>query len=169
MLRRAGAAGAVVWALALPAATWLASRPQPGWIGSYVFSFATYAVGSLICHQRPERSFALFGLQMPVCARCAGLYAGAAICALIALSSGRTRGVAGGESMAAARTSLVWEVSTRRAMLAVCALPTAVTLVYEWSTGSTPSNIARAITAFPLGACIAWLLWRGAAGGREIN
>ena len=34
-----------------------------------------YQLGSLICHQRPERSFHLAGVQMPVCARCFGLYA----------------------------------------------------------------------------------------------
>jgi len=37
-----------------------------------------YATGSFVCHQRPERSFSLGGRQMPVCARCAGLYAAAA-------------------------------------------------------------------------------------------
>jgi len=26
-----------------------------------------YAVGSQICHQRPERSFHLFAAQLPVC------------------------------------------------------------------------------------------------------
>jgi len=37
-----------------------------------------YVTGSFVCHQRPERSFSLGGRQMPVCARCAGLYAAAA-------------------------------------------------------------------------------------------
>ena len=37
-------------------------------------SAGTYLVGSVICHQRPDRSFRLWGVQMPVCARCAGLY-----------------------------------------------------------------------------------------------
>ena len=33
-----------------------------------------FAVGSVVCHQLPERSFFLDGRQLPVCARCTGLY-----------------------------------------------------------------------------------------------
>ena len=47
-------------------------------------SAGTYLVGSLICHQRPGRSFRPWGVQMPVCARCAGLYLGAAVGGLLA-------------------------------------------------------------------------------------
>ena len=35
---------------------------------------AVYAVGALICHQRPERSFHWDGAQLAVCARCTGIY-----------------------------------------------------------------------------------------------
>ena len=38
---------------------------------------------SLVCHQRPERSIALFGGHVAVCARCLGLYLGAAIGAVV--------------------------------------------------------------------------------------
>ena len=38
-----------------------------------------YAAGSFICHQIPERSFHLDGIQLPVCARCFGLYGGGAL------------------------------------------------------------------------------------------
>ena len=34
---------------------------------------------ALICHQRPERSFWIFGMPVAVCARCLGIYLGAAI------------------------------------------------------------------------------------------
>ena len=92
MLRRACAASALAWAVALPLATWIASGPDPGWSGPYAFALGLYGVGSLICHQRLERSFVVFGAQMPVCARCAGLYAGAAMAALVAFSkSGQQR------------------------------------------------------------------------------
>jgi uncharacterized membrane protein len=40
---------------------------------------AMYAVGAFICHQRPERSFHLDSIQLPVCARCLGIYCGAAL------------------------------------------------------------------------------------------
>ncbi|MBM4358037.1 MAG: DUF2085 domain-containing protein [Deltaproteobacteria bacterium] len=38
---------------------------------------------ALVCHRRPERSLELFGVIMPVCSRCAGLYAGGALGALV--------------------------------------------------------------------------------------
>src|SRR5262245_30156247 len=43
-----------------------------------------YAAGSFICHQIPERSFHLDGIQLPVCARCFGLYGGGALGSMIA-------------------------------------------------------------------------------------
>ena len=33
----------------------------------------------LVCHQRPERSFRLFGGSVAVCSRCLGIYLGAAL------------------------------------------------------------------------------------------
>lgn len=38
---------------------------------------------SLVCHQQPERSFFLFGGSVAVCARCLGIYLGAAVGLLI--------------------------------------------------------------------------------------
>lgn len=37
-----------------------------------------------VCHRLPERTIALFGVLMPVCSRCAGVFAGLALGALIA-------------------------------------------------------------------------------------
>jgi uncharacterized membrane protein len=37
---------------------------------------------ALVCHQRPERSFAVFGGSVAVCSRCLGIYLGAA-CGLL--------------------------------------------------------------------------------------
>ena len=50
------------------------------------------------------------------------------------------------------------------AWLALAAVPIAATLVVEWF-GLTPvSNVARAVSALPLGAMIAFVLVRTAAG-----
>ena len=38
------------------------------------------------------------------------------------------------------------------------ALPTVATLVYEWSTGTMPSNTIRAFAGFPLGAAVALVI-----------
>ena len=38
---------------------------------------------ALVCHQQPERSFALFGVAVAVCARCLGIYLGAAAGSLL--------------------------------------------------------------------------------------
>jgi len=43
-----------------------------------VLGFALHRGFSLVCHQRPERSFWLFGAPVAVCARCLGTYVGAA-------------------------------------------------------------------------------------------
>ena len=34
---------------------------------------------AIVCHQRPERSFWIFGAEMAVCSRCLGIYLGAAV------------------------------------------------------------------------------------------
>ncbi|MDR1988947.1 MAG: DUF2085 domain-containing protein [Acidobacteriaceae bacterium] len=106
---------------------------------------AMYGVGAVICHQRPERSFFVSGVQMPVCARCAGLYAGAALAAVAVAMRGRRRAP---------------DRDVLRLALCVAAVPTAATLVYEWSTGVMPANALRALLAVPLGGVIAWIVTR---------
>lgn len=44
---------------------------------------AIYFVGHLVCHQLPERSLWIAGAPLPVCARCAGIYAGALLALLM--------------------------------------------------------------------------------------
>jgi len=107
------------------------------------FALAVYAVGALVCHQLPDRSFHLFGHQLPVCARCAGIYGGAAIAAIVATTVSR-------------RTSL-GRLSPVTVALLACA-PTAATLAFEWTTGVTPSNWVRAAAGAALGGPIAWLV-----------
>lgn len=130
------AAAAGLWAAAIllaPAAL-TSSHPHLAAIGA-----AIYAAGGFICHQRPERSFHLAGVQMPVCARCTGLYLSAAIGAPLALAAAAIR---------------IGGVST----LVVVALPTAITWTAEMLGLAHPSNMARALAALPLGFAAAWLV-----------
>jgi uncharacterized membrane protein len=101
-----------------------------------------YAVGSVVCHQRPERSFFESGHQLPVCARCTGLYVSALVGGVMAL-------------MVAASPV---PSSRARWILAVAAIPTAVTWSAEFAGFIHPSNSTRAIAALPLGAAAAWLV-----------
>ncbi len=62
-------AAAIVWLSAILLAPLLAGRWNPG-------SSVLYACFAPVCHQDPERSFALLGRPLAVCARCFGIYAG---------------------------------------------------------------------------------------------
>jgi uncharacterized membrane protein len=98
-------------------------------------------VGALICHQRAERSFFLDSRQMPVCARCTGLYAGAAFAVPLAL-------------VAAASIA-----SNRARTLALAAsLPTVITWSLEFTGVAHFSNATRFAAALPLGGTAAWLV-----------
>jgi uncharacterized membrane protein len=105
-----------------------------------------YAGGSLICPQIPERSFHLDSFQLPVCARCFGLYAGAALGSVTA-------------QVAPISARLTAPARMRATLLA--ALPTIVTIVLEWGIGVAVPNIARAVAAVPL-AGVAALVVAGA-------
>jgi uncharacterized membrane protein len=145
-LRRAFAGAATAWPVGIMLATVVASRPQSQVsTAGYAFALAMYAAGSLICHQRPERSFHLLGAQMPVCARCAGLYAGTAVAAIVLWLKRPLTGR--------------FSIGARRLLLG-CALPTAATLLYEWTTGQAPGNWVRLASGAPLGAAVAWVLLR---------
>jgi len=111
-----------------------------------------YQACALICNQRPERSFHLAGLQLPVCARCLGLYASGAFGAVVACV-GADR--ADGDS---ATRDTRWA-------LAIAAAPTALTLGCEWIGLWYPSGAARALAAIPLGAVAGWVVVRSLANG----
>ena len=99
-----------------------------------VFTLAVYHAGSLVCHQRPERSLHLAGIQLPVCARCFGLYLSGAVG--LTLASRRRRALS---------THAV------RLLLALAALPIAATVALEWLGAIQTSNSQRLITGLPLG------------------
>jgi len=158
VLRPAFIAASIAWALVLPLAPAIAARAQATPIEGG-FLLAVYAIGSGICHQRPERSFFLWSHQMPVCARCAGIYFGAAIAALVAITLPPLKGwpTTGGEGRPTTAGAMGPRVSARvwRAILVAASLPTAASIFYEWITGDMPSHWVRAATGLPLGAAIA--------------
>ena len=117
----------------------IATPSLPGWAGAVV-----YGIGSFICHQIPERSFHLAGFQLPVCARCLGIYvgasAGAAFVWMRAISM----------QPFVPPTPLV----VRRIVVAA-AIPTLVTVALELGGLWYPSNVTRAVAGFPLGVVVA--------------
>jgi uncharacterized membrane protein len=145
MWRRAFVAAAIAWAAALPLAAWIAARPDASSL--YALAFGVYAAGSVVCHQLPERSFHLWGAQLPVCARCTGIYVGGAVAAMTTLDS-RAKPYA-------------------RRILLLAALPTAASLIYEWTTAQMPANAIRALAGLPLGAAVAWVVM--SAAQPEVN
>lgn len=99
------------------------------------------AAGSIVCHQLPDRSFFLDGRQLPVCARCTGLYLSGVV------------GTLGWMVWRAARGRHGMAVPHRTALLVVsaAAMPTLI----SYATGVTGvwdgSNVTRALLAAPLG------------------
>ena len=140
------AAGAIIWALALPAATLTASKIEPHVSPRQTFAVAVYTLGAIVCHQRPERTFRIGSVPLPVCARCTGIYFGAAVAGLV--------------GFALTRASTSQHPRTARIVLAVAAAPALATLLFEWWSGQAPSNEVRALTGVMLGAGAAWVVMR---------
>ena len=134
-------AGALLWAGTLLLAPFALQRGA----GVSMASALIYQGASLICHQKPERSFHLAGIQLPVCARCTGLYLSGAAGAIVAWSGWRRR-------PAMPRAT--------RTALALAALPTALTFALEFAGLAHPSNVVRAVAALPLGAAAGWIFVR---------
>jgi len=178
VLRRAFVGAALAWAVLLVAVPFLASRSHATSLGTAIV-VAVYGIGSFVCHQLPERSWRLWTAQMPVCARCTGIYLGAAIAALMSVSFRSPerlalrvrerfgRGRKEREPFGRATTHEPFRRATHepfrpaavaRATLAVAALPSAATLAYEWTTGMMPSNALRFAAGIPIGVIVAWLV-----------
>lgn len=105
-----------------------------------VIAFA-YAAGSLICHQLPDRSFFVDGRQLPVCARCTGLY---------------LSGAAGFLGWVLVKSVRRWRsilVPPRAALWIVtgAGVPTAISYAAGVTGVWDGSNLTRALLAMPLG------------------
>jgi hypothetical protein len=165
-LRAAFVAASAAWAVLLVLAPFLASRPHASTLASALI-VGVYGFGSLICHQLPERSYQLWTAQMPVCARCAGIYFGA-VAGAIASAFRAADAVRRGGSDARHPPSFVAQgFSPARVALALAAAPTLATLVYEWTTGDMPSNAIRAAAGVPIGLVVAWVVV--AAADNQVN
>ena len=171
VFRRAFVAATIGWAVALLLATFIASRPYLS-SAPYLFAVTVYLAGRTICHQIAERSFQPWGHQMPVCARCTGIYVGGALAAIVApfrlsfmnraATNSRHHKNKTGSFISRCRVFVANRVgeATASDALVAAALPTAITLVFEWTTGITPSNAIRSLAGLPIGAVIAWLVVR---------
>jgi hypothetical protein len=167
VLKRAFVAAAVIWTAALPWATWVAARGSHTRAPlAYAFAAGVYGIGSWICHQRPDRSFYLWAMQMPVCARCAGIYAAGA---LIGIGSAGREALRASMAPRAARLGTARSLGSRsvtrdRLIVAAAVAPSLVTLAIEWILGIPTSNVVRATAGVPIGATVAWFVLR-----REVN
>lgn len=144
-----------VWTATLVAAPSIAVHP--GSAGA-AMSALTYMAGSLVCHQMSARSFHLEGAQLPVCARCLGLYVGASLGALAwAVRWRRAR----------RRRSSIRALKSLRAVLVIGAAPTIVTVSTAWLGWWDPANEVRFVLALPLGAAAGLLVAAFVAGDLE--
>ncbi len=112
-------------------------------ISMHLFAAIVFSIGSLICHQKSERSFFWDGHQFPVCARCTGVYLSGAA------------GAIGWIALKVARRwrSIAIDPRAARNLIVLAALPTAVSLAtgtIGWWDGS---NLTRSLLAIPLGVC----------------
>ena len=107
-----------------------------------LFLAVMFAIGAVICHQRPERSFFVDGHQLPVCARCTGFYLSGAI------------GLLGWWTVKAARRWRPMPVSPTFALrlVVLTAVPTLLSLAAGAVNVWDGSNVLRAVLGVPLGA-----------------
>lgn len=145
------AAAAVLWALSLPGSAYAASLADSA---AQSLAAAVYGFGSVICHQKGDRSFHLFAEQLPVCARCTGLYVGAAVIAVPYLFRGARR----------PWSPAVPGSAQLRWLLLLASLPVLLSIAWEWATGEVPSNTVRAITGVILGGAVARVILDALAG-----
>jgi uncharacterized membrane protein len=100
-----------------------------------------YAIGAVVCHQLPDRSFFVSGTQWPVCARCTGLYLGG------------VAGMLGWLGWKIARGWRLVRVPPREALrlVVIAGAPTAITFATGIAGVWDGSNLSRALLAAPLG------------------
>ena len=128
---------AVLWA----AAIFLAPVAHAYHLGGPLPELVRMA-GALVCHQRVDRSFKLFGEPMPVCARCTGIY------------------LSGALGATAAWLTVQSMPRHTRALILAAAIPTLVSVAVEWGGLTQPGNSVRALAALPVGVACGWIFVR---------
>jgi uncharacterized membrane protein len=146
--------------IAVAALTWLALLVVSP-LGPTSFAALMYGIGGFICHQIPERSFHLAGFQIPVCARCLGIYAGFAAVACVHVAAASRLAASRPRGLTPSSRGLT--PSAARWVFLVSALPTAVTLGLEWGAVWRGSNLARAIAGAALGIGVALVVMSAVA------
>lgn len=126
--------------------------------GAVRLASLVYVLGSVVCHQAPERSFHVAGIAQPVCARCVGLYAAVPVGLLAALLVPRRRTGRQVERRAAARR-----------MLILTALPTGATLILEHGLGLPVAGWIRALAAVPIATAVGWVVIEGLLGAFDVT
>jgi uncharacterized membrane protein len=151
VLARTLTVGGVAWVLLVLSAP--AALGTEGLSGPAAY---LYAGASSICHQLTERSFTLAAVQLPVCARCFGLYLSGATGAVVAWFT------------------VPRDLPRARLAVAVAAVPTGLTWALEAAGVAGFSNVSRGLAALPLGAACGWvfvqmLRYDAESDGREIH
>jgi uncharacterized membrane protein len=135
----------LLWVTAVLAAPAAASS---GGVIGLTAAAVTYSAGAIVCHQRPERSFHYGTAQLPVCARCLGLYLGGfggALFWLVLSGIGRRR---------AEHVLRLTATPTVRAVLLIAAIPTVASVASGWIGWWDAGNVVRAVFAVPLGVAV---------------
>lgn len=140
-------AGSTAWAVGLVGAPFVLTHDRLS-TGLVRAAAVTYVIGRVVCHQRQDRSFRAWGLSLPVCTRCSGLYAAAPLGVLLGVTFG-TR---------------PWRRSRRalldlaRRGLVVAALPTIGAAGAEYLLGLPVGGWMRALAAAPLALAVGWVV-----------
>ena len=132
------------WASVLISVPYLVSH-VPGSPQVIRIAGAAHGLGAFICHQRPERSFHPWGVQVPVCARCEGIYLASPFAITFILEAQRR-----GRGARALASRSLWQ-----RLLVLASIPTIVTVLWEWTSGDITPDVVRAIAGAVLGAAIA--------------
>ena len=142
----------LVWLLLILLAP-AASVREAGGRTATVVAAGTYLLAGVVCHQLPDRSFHPGGVQMPVCARCTGLYLGGGM-GVLAAGVRRRRGAGRGRaSLSTPTRAPAW---LRWAVVAAAA-PTAISFTAEMAGWMPSIGELRAAAGVPLGVAVTWV------------